>query len=423
MAQADNISIDNGKIHGGESNNINNSSSNNELFQNSRLKSLRFINTLSYLLTTVTILTTIHTNFYGNDDEYDNYTEWMANQTLLSVAPYTRYIWYVLCVLQALFVGAAFMEGLQMNMLLGYTALAKSQEEEQLEANNNLTSPVVHYPALCASSLLMMYSVKLNIMTCALLGSCLTTYFLINIIKFHLWNTTTTVATDTTTTTSKKEWFQQYICIQLPFELYAGYNLGLNIMFLNIVLRKLIPSAITFDVFLAAVSLVTLLIVGCYVTWKEKRLYYGIGGGLVWYLVSAKHQLSYEWCIIVTLLRFIRLYLYESLNHYAVVISFIFKYAVCSLYTYNNIKLGVYFQLVDLSTPIMTTYSSGVIEAIMYMAVIFANIILSTVVLRAAKNHIHMRIVCGSGRMDDVVSDDDDEGESEDELEASYTHV
>ena len=71
----------------------------------------------------------------------------------------------------------------------------------------------------------------------------------------------------------------------------------------------------------------------------------------------------------------------------------------------------------------MTTYSSGVIEAIMYMAVIFANIILSTVVLRAAKNHINMRIVCGSGRMDDVVSDDDDEGESEDELEASYTHV
>jgi len=38
---------------------------------------------------------------------------------------------------------------------------------------------------------------------------------------------------------------------------------------------------------LAAVSLVALLIVGCYVTWKEKRLYYGVGGGLVWYLVSA----------------------------------------------------------------------------------------------------------------------------------------
>jgi hypothetical protein len=291
IAQADDISIDGGgKLHGGEA--TNNSSNNELLFQNSRLKSLRLINTLSYLLTTVTILTTIHTTFYGNDDEYNNYTDWMANQTLLSVAPYTRYVWYVLCALQALFVGAAFMEGLQMNVLLGYNTaqLAESQEAttEQLQNNNNnnnLTSPVGHYPALCVSSLLMMYSVKLNIMTCALLGSCLTTYFLVYIIKFQLLNTT--VTTDAPSSTSKKEWIQQYICIQLPFELYAGYNLGLNCMFLNIVLRKLIPNAITFDVFLAAVSLVALLIVGCYVTWKEKRLYYGIGGGLVWYLVSA----------------------------------------------------------------------------------------------------------------------------------------
>ena len=289
MAQADDISIDGGKIHGGEEAIGTNNNSSNELFQNSRLKSLRLINTLSYLLTTVTILTTIHTTFYGNENEYyDNYTDWMANQTLLSVATYTRYIWYVLCALQGLFVGAAFMKGLQMNVLLGYTVLAESQEAttEQSQNNNNLTSPAVHYPALCASSLLMMYSVKLNIMTCALLGSCLTTYFLVNIIKFQLLNTTVAVATDASTT-SKKEWIQQYICIQLPFELYAGYNLGLNIMFLNIVLRKLIPNAITFDVFLAAVSLVTLLIVGCYITWKEKRLYYGVGGGLVWYLVSA----------------------------------------------------------------------------------------------------------------------------------------
>ena len=95
-----------------------------------------------------------------------------------------------------------------------------------------------------------------------------------------------------------------------------------------------------------------------------------------------------------------------------------------ALYTYNNIKLGVYFQLVYLSTPIMTTYSSEAIQAIKYMAVIFANIILSTVVLRAAKNYINMRIVCGSG-MDDVVNDEveEEEGESEEELEASYTHV
>jgi hypothetical protein len=70
----------------------------------------------------------------------------------------------------------------------------------------------------------------------------------------------------------------------------------------------------------------------------------------------------------------------------------------------------------------MTTYSSEAIQAIKYTAVIFANIILSTVVLRAAKNYINMRIVCGSG-MDNVVNDDDEEGESEEELEASYTHV
>ena len=121
--------------------------------------------------------------------------------------------------------------------------------------------------------------------------------------------------------------------------------------------------------------------------------------------LNSSHQLSFEECIIDTLiLRFIRLYtihLYESSNTNHICRRHLLFHlqirCMLALYTYNDIKLGVYFQLVYLSTPIMTTYSSEAIQAIKYMAVIFANIILSTVVLRAAKNYINMRIVCGIG--------------------------
>ena len=278
-----------------------------ELFEDSRVKSLRLINALSYALTSLIVLASLHTSI---DDEYDDYESWSANQTLLSVVPYTQYIWYLLLVLQGLFIAASFLPSLRSSELLGYSALATQTGE--LAYKNKL--PVVHYSALCASTLLMMYSAKLYYMGLAFVGSCFSTYFLISIIKYQLENDV--AQTDEETLHDIKRFFQQrrmqastlqlngesaevasdknklkhlteqYLFLKLPFELYAGFNLALNVALLNGIIHKLIASAM-FNIVLAGMSLVLLLGVGCYVTWKEKKgLCYGIAGGLAWYMVS-----------------------------------------------------------------------------------------------------------------------------------------
>jgi len=244
---------------------------------------------------------------------------WKTNQTLLSVAPYTQYIWYLLFILQGLFIAASFLPSLRSSELLGYSALAA----ETGKVANKTSLPVVYYPALCASTLLTMYSVKLNIMSLAFVGSCASTFFLVNIIKYQLHNAIKTDITrhqsDNATTLNEfnfSQWYQQwnqrrrapallqldgtspetsdvtsnqiqqYFFLKFPFELYAGYNLALNVAFLNIVMHKIIVSAV-FNLVLVSVSLVFLLGVGCYATWTDKKgLCIGIGGGLAWYLVS-----------------------------------------------------------------------------------------------------------------------------------------
>jgi len=66
------------------------------------------------------------------------------------------------------------------------------------------------------------------------------------------------------------------------------------------------------------------------------------------------------------------------------------------------------------------TYAEGAIAAAKYMAVIFANIILSTIAVRAAKNVINANVV-----NDDQMGDenDDEEEEDEDEVSAGYAQV
>jgi hypothetical protein len=297
------------------------------IFKDSRIKSLRLINALSYALTMLIVLSSILTSSNNADYYYNyNYTVykpvWKTNQTLLSVAPYTQYIWYLLFILQGLFIAASFLPSLRSSELLGYSALAA----ETGKVANKTSLPVVHYPALCASTLLTMYSVKLNIMGLAFVGSCASTFFLVNIIKYQLDNTITADITrhqsDNATTLNEftfseiksiiLQWYQrrrapallqldgtspetsdvtsnqiqQYFFLKFPFELYAGYNLALNVAFLNIVMHKIIVSAV-FNLVLVSVSLVFLLGVGCYATWTDKKgLCIGIGGGLAWYLVS-----------------------------------------------------------------------------------------------------------------------------------------
>ena len=63
-------------------------------------------------------------------------------------------------------------------------------------------------------------------------------------------------------------------------------------------------------------------------------------------------------------------------------------------------------------------YSDGAINAAKYMALVYANIILSTVAIRAAKNVINVNV---SSDGDSEPSEDDEE--EEDDVDAEYVHA
>ena len=168
-------------------------------FKDSRLKTLRLINALCYALAALIVLSSIHTS---SSDDYDDYQAWITNQTLLSVAPYTQYIWYAIFILQGLFIAASFIPSLWSSELLGYHAL--TDIPTGLEAFKK-SIPVVHYPALCASTALSVYSFfQWNIMSLAFAGSFASTYCLFNIIRYQL----DAVTTSGFTFNRMKRWMQ-----------------------------------------------------------------------------------------------------------------------------------------------------------------------------------------------------------------------
>lgn len=95
------------------------------------------------------------------------------------------------------------------------------------------------------------------------------------------------------------------------------------------------------------------------------------------------------------------------------------------MHSFNTSQLGVYFQLTDSSTPIVMTYSSGMIDAVKYMAVTFANIILSSVALHVTKNYLNCVGVSddsifegeetGYTNADEESLQDDDDGDENDD--------
>lgn len=60
-------------------------------------------------------------------------------------------------------------------------------------------------------------------------------------------------------------------------------------------------------------------------------------------------------------------------------------------------------------------YSDGAINAAKYMALVYANIILSTVAIRAAKNVINVNVSSDG--------DSEDDEEEEDDVSAEYVHA
>lgn len=71
----------------------------------------------------------------------------------------------------------------------------------------------------------------------------------------------------------------------------------------------------------------------------------------------------------------------------------------------------------------MMTYSEEAIAAAKYMAVIAANIVLSTVALRAAKNAINCSKVCGDNGADEMADEMSVEQDDEDDVITGYAQV
>jgi len=68
----------------------------------------------------------------------------------------------------------------------------------------------------------------------------------------------------------------------------------------------------------------------------------------------------------------------------------------------------------------MMTYSEEAIDAAKYMSAIFANVLLSTVAIRAVKNIINVNVV----RVDEMEDGlEDEEEEEEEDVSAEYTQV
>ena len=86
-------------------------------------------------------------------------------------------------------------------------------------------------------------------------------------------------------------------------------------------------------------------------------------------------------------------------------------------------QFGVFFQLIYPSSPIEMTYSEGAIAATKYMTAIFANILLSTVALRAVKNAINVRVCCGYEDEDEDEDEVADGQLDEDEAVTGYAQV
>jgi len=275
-------------------------------FKKSRIKSVRQLNAFCYALAAIIVLFSVSTSSW---DGYDSYQDGMSNQTLLSVAPYAQCMWYALYFLQGLFVAASYIPSLWSSEYLGYTALNHTRTGWRAFKKS---IPVEHFPVLCASTAIAVYSFfKMNNMGLALACSCASTFFLIVIIRYQLTVTPPAPATyEENFRGGIKGWFrrrrvdeeslneqlthreftnqiQQYIFLKLPFELYAGYNIAWSVSIVGIMVHRAITSTLV-DVVLACVSLVALLGVGCYVMWSEKKgMFYGVGAGLAWYLVSS----------------------------------------------------------------------------------------------------------------------------------------
>ena len=212
-------------------------------------------------------------------------------QTLLTPSSYVNYLWIPLFLLQGLFIYASTLhKTLQHSPLVGYSMALTCPKQ----------SIVVHYPAICASTLMMVYSHDYGYIGCAFLSSVLCGVLLRNVLKIQggllnemeLVNGGGGAATvDESFNSAKYCDFKtralQYSTLRLPFELYGGYVLALVSLYFNTFLDGFDALPMFVYLVVANVSLAVLTCAGFWMLSKAEWKFYGVGVALVLYMVSS----------------------------------------------------------------------------------------------------------------------------------------
>lgn len=254
----------------------------------SNLQNLKFLNAAAFALTALVVLCMV-LGRVREEGVFGNEYLWMKYQTLLTPATYVDSIWIVLFFLQGLFIYAATLhKTMQHSPLVGY-ALAVGADPRR--------SIAVHYPGVCAATLLMVVCHDHGYVFLAFLASLLLGYVLRKVLILQtelLGGPEVLLGGDGDG--DREDWKGRglrYAALRLPFELLAGYVLALAGLYFNVVLHGAIYVLPTSAfVAVADATLVLLTLAGFWILWKTERKFYGVGAALVWYLLGVSVELS-----------------------------------------------------------------------------------------------------------------------------------
>lgn len=254
---------------------------------NGKLQNLKFLNAAAFALTALVVMCMV-LGRVREEGVFGNEYLWMKYQTLLTPATYVDSIWIVLFLLQGLFIYAATLHpSLQHSPLVGYAAALGADPRR---------SVAVHYPAVCAGTLLMVVSHDHGLVFMAFLASLLLGYVLRKVVVLQtelLGGPEVLLGRDGDG--DSEDWkgrALRYAALRLPFELLGGYVLALAGLYFNIVLHGgiyFLPTAAFVAV--ADITLVLLTLAGFWILWKTERKFYGMGAALAWYLLGVSVEL------------------------------------------------------------------------------------------------------------------------------------
>ena len=179
---------------------------------------------------------------------------------------------------------------------------------------NTKKSIVMHYPAICATTVMMICFFDYGYTLFAFLSCLMCGAVLVHVMKLQSEvlaagmnnddgeEETTPKASDlaksSSLTNSLKSRAIEYVTLILPFELYGGYVMSASIVYLNtflVVVGSEHDVSPVVYLIIANISLLSLLCVGFVVLWSKKmaleRKFYGVGISLVWYLLGVAIEL------------------------------------------------------------------------------------------------------------------------------------